>query len=42
MAQMASERGKELMSFLRITITVGPSLLKKMGNACKMYYTRLF
>ena len=42
MAQMASERGKELMCFLHITINVGPSLTKKMRNACKMYYTRLY
>jgi hypothetical protein len=42
MAQMASERGKELMCFLRVTMNVGPSLMNKMGNACKMYYTRLY
>jgi hypothetical protein len=32
MAQMASERGKELRCFLHITIKVGPSLMKKMGK----------
>jgi len=42
MAQMASERGKELRRFLHTIINVGLSLMKKMGNACKMYYTRLF
>jgi len=29
---MASERSKELMCFLHITINAGPSLMKKMGN----------
>jgi hypothetical protein len=42
MAQMASGGGKELMCFLYITINVGPSLMKEIGEAFKIYCTRPF